>query len=179
MIGTIAVITPRPGAPRRRVLLVEDNPADARLAVEAFGEVAWSGCIEHVADGDRALALLRERAETGRGLPDLVLLDLNLPGRHGRELLAAMRADPVLATVPVVVFTTSTAAEEVEACYRLGANCYVAKPVELGELQRVAEAIVRFWFATVELPPRDGVPAAKSKRVGAGSTSSSPAGPTS
>ncbi len=179
MIGTIPVVSPVTGAPRRRVLLVEDNPADARLAVEAFGEVAWCGCIEHVADGDRALALLRARAAAGAELPDLVLLDLNLPGRHGRELLRAMRADPLLAAIPVVVFTTSTAAEEVEACYRLGANCYVAKPVDLEGLQRIAEAIVRFWFGVAELPAAAPEAAARSNRCGAGSTSTSSSAPTS
>lgn len=140
-----------PPRPNGCVLLVEDNSADARLAVEAFAECWPGGRIVHVPDGDLALARLRAGIAGREELPRLVLLDLSLPGRHGREVLAAIRSDRRLARVPVVVLSTSTAEQDILHCYELAANAYVAKPVELGAFQRAVEAMTRFWLETAEI----------------------------
>ncbi len=144
--------SPASAAVRRTILLIEDNPADARLAVEAFGACAVPCRVEHLTDGAQALALLRERLQRGEPLPDLVLLDLNLPGLDGRELLAALKGAPGLRRIPVIVLTTSRAEADVLACYELHANSFVAKPMDLDSFERVAEAISRFWLETAELP---------------------------
>lgn len=145
MIGTA-------GAMRRSILLVEDNLADARLALETFGDCC-PGCeITHIRDGASAIAHLRDRLERApETLPRLILLDLNLPGRSGSDILAEIKSDPALARIPVVILSTSTAEQDVHRCYELHANAYVAKPVELDAFQRAAEAITRFWLETVEI----------------------------
>jgi CheY-like chemotaxis protein len=135
----------------RPILLVEDSLADARLALETFADCAPECEIAHVRDSADALAFLRRCLGGGERMPRLVLLDLNLPGRSGREVLAEMKADPALAGIPVVVFSTSTAEQDILRCYELHANAYVAKPVELEAFQRVAEAIRRFWLETAEI----------------------------
>lgn len=135
---------------RDTILLVEDNAADAVLAVETFRECWPSGRIRHVRDGTAALVHLRGCLAGGSELPRLVLLDLNLPGKHGREVLAEIKHDPALAHLPVVVLSTSNAEQDIRHCYALHANAYVAKPVELADFQRVAEAIARFWLEVVE-----------------------------
>ncbi len=139
------------GRKGRPILLVEDSLADARLALETFADCAPECEIAHVRDGAGALAFLRRCLDGGERLPQLVLLDLNLPGRSGREVLAEMKADRALARIPVVVFSTSTAEQDILRCYELHANAYVAKPVELEAFQRVAEAIRRFWLETAEI----------------------------
>lgn len=140
------------GAIRRPILLVEDNLADARLALETFADCCPDCEIAHVRDGAAALAYLRDcLARSPEALPRLVLLDLNLPGRSGDEVLAEIKADPVLARIPVVVLSTSTAEQDVHRCYELHANAYVAKPVELDAFHRAAEAITRFWLETAEI----------------------------
>jgi CheY-like chemotaxis protein len=135
------------------ILLVEDNPADARLAREALLEGKVRNRLHHVEDGDQALAVLRRQGEfVGTVRPDLVLLDLNLPGRDGREVLAEVKGDPDLRRIPVVVLTSSKAEEDVLRSYDLHANCYVTKPIDLDQFIKVVRQVERFWLEVVELP---------------------------
>ncbi len=133
------------------ILLVEDNPADARLAREAFREIGLEGAIRHVVDGVEALDYLR-RCAAEDAWPRLVLLDLNLPRKDGREVLAEIKADPRMRRLPVIVMSTSVAEQDIQQCYALHANGFVAKPVDLGHFERVAEAISLFWLQVAELP---------------------------
>ncbi len=137
------------------ILLVEDNPADARLTAEALTEVRPGTRITHVERGEEALAFLRGRggetpSETIR--PDLILLDLNLPGLDGRDVLAAVKSDPTLCHLPVVVWTSSQAESDVAAVYNLKANCLIRKPSELEALQRAMHCLDRFWIGTALVP---------------------------
>ncbi len=133
------------------ILLVEDNPADARLAREAFREIGLADAIRHVPDGVEALAYLR-RCAAERAWPRLVLLDLNLPRKDGREVLAEIKADPRLRGLPVIVLSTSVAEQDIQQCYALHANGFVAKPVDLEHFEKVARAISLFWLEVAELP---------------------------
>ncbi len=133
------------------ILLVEDNPADARLAREAFREIGLEGAIRHVVDGVEALAYLRQ-CHASRAWPKLILLDLNLPRKDGREVLAEIKADPRMRGLPVIVMSTSVAEQDIQQCYALHANGFVAKPVDLEHFERVAEAINLFWLQVAELP---------------------------
>ncbi len=133
------------------ILLVEDNAADARLAREAFREIGLEGAIRHVVDGVEALAYLRQ-CQGNRSWPKLILLDLNLPRKDGREVLAEIKADPGLRGLPVIVMSTSVAEQDIQQCYALHANGFVAKPVDLEHFERVAEAINLFWLQVAELP---------------------------
>ena len=144
-----------PLAARRpaRVLLVEDNEADVRLTREALREAGENVRLSAVADGDQALAYLRGEggfAEAPR--PDLVLLDLNLPRKNGLEVLDEMRADESLASIPVIVLTSSAASQDVEACYASGANAFVVKPQELDAFMDLIGAIRGFWLEVAQLP---------------------------
>jgi CheY-like chemotaxis protein len=136
------------------VLLVEDNPGDVRLTQEGL-RVAKVMNVVHVArDGEEALAFLRREgthAEAPR--PALILLDLNLPKKDGRELLREIKADPDLQRIPVVVLTSSEAERDIVASYDLGANAYVTKPVELERFMEVVQTLNDFWLAVVKLPP--------------------------
>jgi CheY-like chemotaxis protein len=135
------------------ILLVEDDPADVELTRETLADAKVVTNLHVVGDGLEALAFLRREekyAEAPR--PDLVLLDLNLPRMDGRTFLAAFRADDRFKSIPVVVLTTSQAEEDIIKSYRLGANCYVTKPVGLAEFARVVNAIEDFWFTIVCLP---------------------------
>jgi CheY-like chemotaxis protein len=139
------------------VLLVEDNPGDARLARLALEESRVSTSVHHARDGVEAMEYLRRRAEgTGVPPPDLVLLDLNLPRKSGREVLAEMKGDPELRVVPVVVMTTSEAEKDRLESYGLHANAYVVKPMDLDRFVEMVRVIEEFWFRVVRLPPRDG-----------------------
>ena len=131
-----------------RILLVEDNAGDAQLMRIAFGEALPEARLSVIADGETALNTLREG-----GPPDLVLLDLNLPRLSGHEVLAGLRdaEDPALRRVPVVVLSSSQDASDVRRSYELGAS-HVVKPQDLDGLLAIAEAIARYWFATVTLP---------------------------
>jgi len=145
-------MTTRPDRPLR-VLLVEDNPGDQRLVAEGLRQGPERREIFTVSDGEEALAYLRgggDRPPAGR--PDLILLDLNLPGRHGREVLAEIKSDPLLRLIPVVVLTSSAADSDIQASYEAQANCYVQKPTELDELLRVMRLIDSFWLSTALLP---------------------------
>ena len=148
-------MTDLPAARPIEILLVEDNPGDARLTIEALKECKLASRLHHVNDGVEAMAFIRKTAPFAQApRPDLILLDLNLPRRNGREVLAELKQDPDLATIPVVVLTTSEAETDVVASYQLHANCYVAKPVDLKTFMQVVERIENFWLSIVKLPSR-------------------------
>ena len=135
------------------ILLVEDNQGDARLTMEALQEAKVHNHISHVRDGVEALAFLRRKdpfADVPR--PDLILLDLNLPRKDGREVLAEIKNDDKLKRIPVVVLTTSEAEEDILKAYNLNANCYVSKPVDLDQFMKVVHCIEDFWLVIVKLP---------------------------
>ncbi len=135
------------------VLLVEDDPADVELTRETLADAKVLTRLHVVGDGLEALAFLRrEEKFADAPRPDLVLLDLNLPRMDGRAFLAEIRADDRFKSIPVVVLTTSQAEEDIVKSYRLGANCYITKPVGLTEFARVVNAIEDFWFTIVRLP---------------------------
>lgn len=140
------------------ILMVEDNPGDVRLTQEALkGGKIWNE-INVVCDGVAALDyLLRVPPYENAVRPDLVLLDLNLPRKDGREVLAAIKANPSLMTIPVVILTTSQAEEDVVRAYNLHANCYVTKPVDFEQFTRIVQAIEQFWLSVVSLPPRQSI----------------------
>ncbi len=133
------------------ILLVEDNPADVRLTVEALKEASASNSLHVVSDGAEAMSALRRVNGAGAGTPDLILLDLNLPRKDGREVLQAIKEDERLRHIPVVVFTTSQAEEDIVRAYRLGANAFITKPVEVHQFFAVVQAIERFWLEVVKL----------------------------
>lgn len=135
------------------VLLVEDNPGDADLTCETFETSRLSLDVAVVADGEQALAYLRrEPPYTEAPRPDIVLLDLNVPKINGRQVLAEMRAEEQLRHMPVVVLTSSDAERDIVESYRLGANCYVTKPVDLNAFQAIVRSVEGFWFKVVKLP---------------------------
>lgn len=135
------------------ILLVEDNPGDARLAVEALKENKVRNNLHHVKDGVEAMDFLHRRgAYAGAPLPDLILLDLNMPRKDGREVLKEIKDDPELRLVPVVVLTTSAAERDLVQTYDSHANAYVMKPIDLDRFIEVVQAIESFWFTIVKLP---------------------------
>ncbi len=137
------------------VLLVEDDPGDVLLTREAFEHQKVANRLHVVNNGEDAITFLRkEGAYTDAPDPDLVLLDLNLPGMHGREVLMAVKEDPKLQTIPVVVLTTSEAEEDVLRSYQLHANAYVTKPVDFERFMAVVRAIDEFFVSVVRLPGR-------------------------
>jgi len=139
-----------------QVLLVEDNPGDVRLTKEALKEGKMLNRVTVVGDGVEALSFLRRQGKyADAGQPDLILLDLNLPKKDGRQVLAEIKADPGLKRIPVVVLTTSSAEEDILKTYDLHANCYVIKPVDLEQFMRVVKSIEDFWITVVKLPSED------------------------
>ena len=137
------------------VLLVEDDPGDVLLTREAFEHQKVANRLHIVNNGEDAIAFLHKQGEHADAPdPDLVLLDLNLPGMHGREVLAAVKEDPKLQTIPVVVLTTSEAEEDVLRSYQLHANAYVTKPVDFDRFMAVVRAIDEFFVSVVRLPTR-------------------------
>ena len=131
------------------ILMVEDNPGDVRLAKEALRDAKVRNDMVVAPDGERAMEIL-----TGaERLLDLVLLDLNLPKKHGREVLAQMKSDVGLRRIPVVVLTSSQAEEDVLGTYDLHANCYITKPLDLDQFVKVVNSIEDFWLTIVTLPP--------------------------
>lgn len=135
------------------ILLVEDNPGDVRLTREALAEAKVSNNLAVASDGVEALAYLRREAPFEQASrPDLVLLDLNLPRKDGREVLAEIKADPELRRLPVVVLTTSTAEQDILESYNLYANCYITKPVDLDHFLAIVTSIEDFWLTIVKLP---------------------------
>jgi CheY-like chemotaxis protein len=135
------------------ILLVEDNPGDVRLAIEALRESKVRNNLQVARDGIEALQFLRrEEPHVDAPRPDLVLLDLNLPRKDGREVLAEIKADADLSTIPVVILTTSRAEQDVLRSYELQANCYITKPVDLDQFITVVKSIEDFWLTIVTLP---------------------------
>jgi CheY-like chemotaxis protein len=138
------------------VLLVEDDPGDIELTKEAIEKARLSINLNVVRDGEEAMAYLRRKGEFANAVrPDLVLLDLNMPRKDGREVLREIRADPDLTSLPVVILTTSDADEDILRTYDLGANCYVTKPVGLEQFMKVVQTVGNFWFMIVKLPGRE------------------------
>jgi CheY-like chemotaxis protein len=136
------------------ILLVEDNPGDARLTREALSLSKVRNNLHHVRDGEEAVAFLRRQGGYASApTPDLVLLDLNLPRRDGREVLEDIKNDAALKHIPVVILTSSQAEEDIMRSYRLHANCFITKPVDLEQLTKVVQGIEQFWFTLVRLPP--------------------------
>ena len=135
------------------ILLVEDNDGDARLTREALIDGKVWNSLHRVNDGVQALAFLAGTGEyVGSPRPDLILLDLNLPGMDGREVLATVKADTALAAIPIAVLTTSNAEQEFLEAYGLNANCYIVKPFDLQQLLDVVNAIEDFWLCVVTMP---------------------------
>jgi CheY-like chemotaxis protein len=136
------------------ILLVEDEPGDAYLTKEALRSAKIMNRVDVVEDGVEALAFLRRQAPYENApRPDLIFLDLNLPRKDGREVLAEIKKDPQLASIPVVVLTTSKADEDIFRSYSLHANCFVTKPVDLNQFMSVIQATHEFWLTVVKLPP--------------------------
>jgi two-component system, chemotaxis family, response regulator Rcp1 len=137
------------------ILLVEDNPGDARLALEALKEGKVRNHIHIVEDGVQAMAFLRHAgAYANSPCPDVILLDLNLPRKDGRQVLAEIKADEQLKRIPVVVLTVSKAEEDILKTYNLHANCYITKPLDLEQFLTVVRSIENFWLEVVTLPPK-------------------------
>ncbi len=135
------------------VLLVEDNPGDVRLTQEAFKDAKVFLEMLVVRDGAEAMDYLFQRGSFGESVrPDLILLDLNLPRKDGREVLAEIKSDPGLKTIPVVILTTSASDVDIESSYMLHANCYITKPVDMEGFLTVVRSIDDFWLTVVKLP---------------------------
>ena len=140
------------------ILLVEDNEGDARLAKEALSDAKVANNLAWVKDGVEAIAYLRGEGEyKGTVRPDVMLLDLNLPKKDGREVLAEIKQDPDLRRIPVVILTVSEAQEDIVKSYDLHANCYIRKPIDLDQFIKVVRAIESFWLTIVKLPPNGHV----------------------
>jgi chemotaxis family two-component system response regulator Rcp1 len=135
------------------ILLVEDNPADIRLTIEGMRDAKIHNRLSVVEDGEQALAYLRRQGRYANApRPSLILLDLNLPRKDGREVLAEIKRDPDLGTIPVVVLTSSEAEQDIIRAYKLNCNCYVTKPVDLDQFLKMIRAIECFWLEFVRLP---------------------------
>jgi two-component system, chemotaxis family, response regulator Rcp1 len=138
-----------------QVLLVEDSPGDVRLTQEAFREANGSTHLRVACDGVEAMDFLRRNGSHARApRPDLILLDLNLPRMDGREVLAHIKEDEDLKTIPTVILTTSEAEADIVKSYQLQANCYLCKPVQLQAFESLVKSINHFWLTTVNLPPQ-------------------------
>jgi len=135
------------------ILLVEDNPADVRMTVEILKETKVRNTVTVAGDGNVAMDLLRRVGKYTQAVqPDLILLDLNLPKKDGKQVLAEIKADPILRRIPVVILTSSSAEEDIVKSYSLYANCYVTKPVDLEQFVKVVKSIEDFWLTIVKLP---------------------------
>lgn len=137
------------------LLLVEDNPGDVRLTQEAFKESPRKINMSVASDGVEAIDFLRRRGKYATApRPDLILLDLNLPRKNGREVLMEIKNDPDLRRIPVVVMTTSKAEQDIQKAYTLNANCYISKPVDFDEFLGVVQSIEDFWLSKASLPAK-------------------------
>src|SRR5665213_910359 len=138
------------------VLLIEDSPGDVRLTRDAFHDANKTIQLHVASDGVEAMAFLKhEGTQANTPRPDLILLDLNLPKMDGREVLAHIKEDENLKTIPTVILTTSVAKEDIEKSYQLRANCYLSKPVELEEFEGLVKSINDFWLTKGKLPPQN------------------------
>ena len=136
------------------ILLVEDNPGDVRLSRETLKDFKVLNHLSVVGDGVEAMAFLRREGKyVHASRPDLILLDLNLPRKDGREVLTEIKVDEHLKRIPVVILTTSSAEQDILNTYEHHANCYIKKPVDLDQFSAVVKSIEAFWFTTVQLPP--------------------------
>lgn len=135
------------------ILLVEDSPGDVRLTKEALRDAKVKNVLHVASDGLEAISFLSQEGEfVGAPRPDLILLDLNLPKKSGRQVLEEIKQDPDLKSIPVVILTTSAAEEDILRSYQLHANCYITKPVDLDQFLKVVKTIDNFWLAIVNLP---------------------------
>ena len=135
------------------ILLVDDNPGDVRLAIEALKDSRILNKVHTVTDGVEAMAFLRNQGRyAGAPRPDLVLLDLNMPRKDGRETLAEIKQDENLKCIPVIVLTVSNVEEDIFKAYNLHANCYITKPIDLDQFVKVVNSVENFWFSIVRLP---------------------------
>ncbi|MCB1757314.1 MAG: response regulator [Gammaproteobacteria bacterium] len=138
------------------ILLVEDNAGDVLLTKKAFEKAKIANTIQVAQDGDVAMRMLRREDEYGDlSIPDLVLLDINLPKKNGQQVLAEIKGDERLKRIPVVILTSSKAEQEILATYNLHANCFIVKPISLDAFYDIVSAIEQFWFSIVVLPPCD------------------------
>lgn len=136
------------------ILLVEDNLGDVRLITEALAETDMDPSVHCVRDGVEALQFLRRQAPfESAPKPAIVILDLNLPRKDGRDVLAEIKSDTALSSTPVIVFSGSDAPQDISACYRLHANCYIVKPRDLFGMSETISSLVDFWLQKVKLPP--------------------------
>jgi len=139
--------------PAPEILLVDDNPADVGLISEVLASSPHRSHVHRVVDGEEAMAFLRRSGKHSDAVrPDLVVLDLNLPRKDGRAVLAEVKADPDLHKLPIVVFTTSSSSLDIARSYELGANCYLSKPGNLGDFFAAVQSIEEFWFDFASLP---------------------------
>jgi two-component system, chemotaxis family, response regulator Rcp1 len=137
------------------ILIIEDNEGDARLIKEVLSDGKVANLLHNVKDGVQAMEFLRKKgAYANVVLPDLIILDLNLPKKDGREVLSEIKNDPELKKIPVVIMTTSQAEEDILKSYNLHANCYITKPIDLNQFIKVVKSIEEFWFTIVKLPPK-------------------------
>jgi chemotaxis family two-component system response regulator Rcp1 len=137
-----------------KILLVEDNPGDVRLIKEVFKDAKIFNAMEVAYDGETAMEILRKGGSNDGFNPDLILLDLNLPKKDGREVLREIKNDEVLKCIPVVILTTSNAEDDLIETYKMNANCYITKPVDLDQFINVVKSIENFWLSIVKLPTR-------------------------
>lgn len=138
-----------------QILLVEDNPGDVRLTVEALRNAKVANELHVVEDGEAAIDYLRQQGSyAGAPRPDIVLLDLNLPRLDGRGVLADIKSDPKLASIPILVLTSSAAEEDIARSYELHANCFISKPVDFVEFVAAVQSLESFWLKIVKLPRR-------------------------
>ncbi len=139
------------------ILLVEDSPADVALTQEALMDSKLKNNLHVVSDGEAAMTFLRRSGTYASApRPDLILLDLNLPKKNGREVLAELKSDPSLRLIPVVIMTVSQDEQDIIESYKLNANCYIRKPVNFEEFIQIVKSIEHFWFSIVTLPPAPG-----------------------
>lgn len=138
------------------ILLVEDDPGDVELTREGLREATMLVNLHVVDDGEKALKFLRKEPPYAEAVrPDIVLLDLNMPRKDGKEALREIKGDPALRSIPVVVLTTSEAEADIAACYDLGANCYITKPISFAAFTKVVAMIEEFWFTIVRMPAKE------------------------
>jgi two-component system, chemotaxis family, response regulator Rcp1 len=148
-------LTEHPAPHPVQILIIEDNPADARLVREVMRDSKIINEISWVPDGVEALAFLRKQGKyVNSPRPNLIFLDLNMPRKDGRDVLREVKADPGFRSIPVVVMTSSQAEEDIARAYDQHANCYVRKPIDFQQFHEVVKSLETFWFSTVELPPR-------------------------